>query len=62
MSGKKFTSEDLAALSGLTVATIMHWIRKRKLPARRVRSYAMDAASVRKFLISQAATKRKTIG
>jgi hypothetical protein len=62
MNSKKFTPEDLAVLSGLTVPTIMHWIRKKKLKAKRVRSYAIDGAAVGEFLISQATSKRKTSG
>jgi hypothetical protein len=49
---KTFNPEDIAALSGLTVATVMHWIRKKRLPARRIRSYAIDGAAVREFLLT----------
>jgi excisionase family DNA binding protein len=62
MSSKTFNPEEVAALSGLTLATVLRWIRKRKLPARRVRSYAIDGAAVGEFLISQATSKRKTSG
>jgi hypothetical protein len=38
MTEKKFTPEDVATLSGLTVPTIMSWIRAKKLKAKRTRS------------------------
>jgi Helix-turn-helix domain len=56
-SNNGFSPEDLASLSGLTVPTIMHWIRKKKLKAKRVRSYQIAPADVTAFLL-QAATKR----
>lgn len=55
MRSNTFTPEEVAALSGLTVATVMRWIGKRKLPAHRVRSYAIDAAAVRDFLAQHGA-------
>jgi excisionase family DNA binding protein len=61
MSSKAFNPEELASLSGLTVPTIMRWIRKKKLRAHKVRGYAIDPADARAFLIKQAATKRKTV-
>jgi Helix-turn-helix domain len=65
MSSKTYTPEDLAAISGFTVPTIMRWIRKKKLPARRTRGYTIAAENVREFLILQAANpkvhSRKTV-
>ena len=58
---KTFNPEEVAALSGLTVATILQWIRAKKLKAKKVRGYAIDGAEVRGFLLAQAANKRKTI-
>jgi hypothetical protein len=59
MNSKTFNPNEVAALSGLTVATIMQWIRKKKLKAHKVRGYAIEGADVRVFLLAQAATKRK---
>jgi hypothetical protein len=56
-----FKPEEVAALSGLTVATILHWIRAKKLKAKKVRGYAIDGAAVREFLLAQAANKRRTV-
>jgi hypothetical protein len=56
-----FNPEEVAALAGLTTATIMLWIRKNKLKAKRVRGYVVEAEAVREFLLAQAATKRKTV-
>jgi hypothetical protein len=61
ISTKTFSPEDLASLSGLTVPTIMYWIRKKKLKAKKVRGYQISAADVAAFLLAQAATKRKTV-
>jgi hypothetical protein len=56
-----FKPEEVAALAGLTVPTILHHIRKKGLKAKKVRSYQISAADVAAFLIAQAATKRKTV-
>jgi predicted site-specific integrase-resolvase len=61
MSEKRFNPEEVADLSGLTVATIMHWIRKKKLKAHKVRGYVVVPENVRNFLVTQGATKRKTV-
>jgi excisionase family DNA binding protein len=61
MNSKTFNPEEVAALSGLTVATILRWIRKKKLKAKRVRGYVISAEDVAIFLLVQASTKGRTV-
>ena len=61
MSSKTFNPEEVAALSGLTVATVLTWIRAKKLKAKKVKGYAIDGADVREFLLAQASSKGKTV-
>ncbi len=61
MTERKYTPEDLAAISGFTVATVMSWIRKKKLQAKRTRRYLINAEDMRTFLLGRAATKRRTV-
>jgi hypothetical protein len=43
-------SRHVSEISGLTAATIIKKIQKKQLKARRVRSYAIEAEELRKFL------------
>jgi hypothetical protein len=43
-------SRHVSEISGLTTATIIKKIHKKQLKARRVRSYAIEAEELRKFL------------
>jgi hypothetical protein len=54
MSKRKFTVEDVAGISGLTTATIIKKIHKKKLKAIRVRSYAIDGEDLLVFLLKEA--------
>jgi hypothetical protein len=60
-SNNRFTPEQVAALSGLTTATVMRYIRRMKLKAKRSRCYSIEATDVREFLLAQATTKGKTV-
>jgi hypothetical protein len=60
MSSKTFNPEEVAALSGLTVATVLTWIRAKKLKAKKIRGYAIDGAAVRESLFAQAANRKPT--
>ncbi len=42
--------DEVAALAGLTTATILRYISRKKLPAKRVRGYVVDAVAVRELL------------
>lgn len=59
---KTFSPQDVADLSGLKVATVLTWIRAKKLKAHRVRGYVVAAADVRDFLLAQAAKRKPVIG
>jgi hypothetical protein len=59
MSSKTFSPQEVADLSDLKVATVLTWIRAKKLKAKNVRGYAIDGAEVRGFLLAQAAIERK---
>jgi excisionase family DNA binding protein len=61
MTGKKFTPEEVASLSGLAVTTVLTWIRAKKLKAKRTRGYQIAASDVRTFLLAQAASKQSTV-
>jgi Helix-turn-helix domain len=62
MSSKNtFKPEEVAVLAGLTTATIMRHIRRKQLKAKQSRGYLIAAEDVREFLLTQAATKRKTV-
>jgi hypothetical protein len=54
MSNKSFSPQDVAAISGKALTTVMTWIRAKKLPAKRVKSYAIDGGDLREFLLKQA--------
>jgi hypothetical protein len=60
-SKNSFTPEQVANLADLTVPTILHHIRKKRIKAKKVRGYKIAAADVATFLIAQAAVKRKTV-
>jgi excisionase family DNA binding protein len=53
-----FNPEEVAALAGLTKATILRYIRRKKLPAKRVRGYTIEAEAVRELLAQIAANPR----
>jgi Helix-turn-helix domain len=55
---KDFSPQDVAQICGLTERTIIKKIHKKKLKARRVRSYAIDGEEVKRFLLEQANEKR----
>jgi hypothetical protein len=61
MSRSTFNPEEVAALAGLTTATILHHIRKKKIRAHKVRGYVVAAEDVREFLLAQAVNKRRTV-
>jgi hypothetical protein len=62
---KTFTPEQVAAIAGVTVPTVMQHIRRKSLKARRVRSYAIDGQAVKDFILKQEtlgmAGRRKTV-
>jgi excisionase family DNA binding protein len=53
-----FSVDEVAALAGLTTATILRYIRRKKLPAKRVRGYVIEAQAVRELLAQIAAKPR----
>jgi predicted transcriptional regulator len=53
-----FKPEEVAALAGLTTATILRYIRRKKLPAKRVRGYVVEAEAVRELLAQIVANPR----
>jgi hypothetical protein len=55
---KDFTPEDVAAISGRAVSTILAWIRKKKLKAHRARGYVVSAEDLRDFLLKEASEER----
>jgi hypothetical protein len=55
---KNFKPEEVAALSGLTTATILRYIRRKKLPGKKVRGYEVEAVAVRE-LLAQIDSSRK---
>jgi excisionase family DNA binding protein len=59
MDSKTFKPEEVADLAGLTKATILRYIRRKKLPAKRVRGYVVEATAVRE-LLAQIDGSRKT--
>jgi hypothetical protein len=50
---KSFTPEDLAAIAGVSLATVMRHIRRKSIKVRRVKSYSIDGDQVREFLVKQ---------
>jgi hypothetical protein len=54
MSNKTFTPEQVAAISGKALTTVMTWIRAKKLKAKRTRSYSIDGGELREFLLKEA--------
>jgi Helix-turn-helix domain len=57
---KDFTPQDVAALSGRAVSTILQWIRSKKLKAHKARGYVIAADDVLEFLLKQAERPEKT--
>lgn len=55
---KDFSPQDVAAISGRAVSTILNWIRKKKLKAHKVKSYAVSAEDLRLFLLQEASEGR----
>jgi hypothetical protein len=64
MSNHKFTPDQVAAIAGVSLATVMRHIRRKTIKVRRVRSYSIDGDQVKEFLVKQAtvgkAGRRKT--
>jgi hypothetical protein len=55
---KDFTPEDVAAISGKAVSTILAWIRAKKLKAHKARGYVVSAEDLRDFLLKEACEGR----
>jgi Helix-turn-helix domain len=55
---KDFTPQDVAALSGRAVSTILQWIRSKKLKAHKARGYVVSAEDLRDFLLKEGAKEK----
>jgi Helix-turn-helix domain len=55
---KDFTPQDVAALSGRAVSTILQWIRSKKLKAHKARGYVVSAEDLREFLLKEGAKEK----
>jgi hypothetical protein len=53
-----YSPEDVAAISGKAVSTILAWIRKKKLKAHRARGYVVSAEDLRDFLLKEGAKEK----
>jgi len=48
-----FTIQEAATVAGVTVATIMNWIKKKKLKASHLRRYAIEGTDLRDLLVKR---------
>ena len=55
---KDFTPEDVAAISGEAITTVLTWIRAKKLKAHKARGYVVSADELRDFLLKVASEGR----
>ena len=54
MIHQEFSPKEVAALAGVTTATVIRHIRRKKLRAKRTRRYAIAAEDVTAFLVATA--------
>jgi excisionase family DNA binding protein len=58
MSNKELNAEQVAAMTGLAVSSILRWIRRGELRAVRNNSYVIKAEDVKDFMLRQASLSK----
>jgi predicted site-specific integrase-resolvase len=53
MSNQELNAEQVAAMTGLAVSSVLRWIRRGELKAGRTGGYVIQAADVRSFMLKQ---------
>jgi predicted site-specific integrase-resolvase len=53
MSNKQLNAEQVAAMTGLAVSSVLRWIRRGELKAKRTEGYVIQAEDVRSFMLKQ---------